>query len=55
MFDVFQVIAYEQRNSKHWELTDEGHLVAEKGSHEAHIFNYLSPKGTKQAELMVGE
>lgn len=46
------VIACEQRNSKHWELTTEGHLVAEKGSHEALIFNYLPPKGAPQAELM---
>ena len=50
---VLQVIVCEQRNSSHWELTGEGQLVAKNGSHEALIFNYLSPEGTTQAELIV--
>ena len=51
------MIECEQRNSKHWELTPEGCQVAEKGSHEAVIFNYLAthPKGIPKDELTVGQ
>ncbi|XP_059483542.1 phenylalanine--tRNA ligase alpha subunit [Neocloeon triangulifer] len=46
------VIAVEQYTRKQWELTAEGKLVAEKGSHEAVVYNAVPDKGIPQPELM---
>ncbi|KAJ8404153.1 hypothetical protein AAFF_G00339260 [Aldrovandia affinis] len=46
------VIAAEQRSSKHWELTSEGGEIAEKGSHEAQVFNAIPEEGLPQNQLM---
>lgn len=50
---VLQVITCEQFSTKHWQLTEEGIEVAEKGSHEAQVFNAVPSTGITQAELMV--
>ncbi|XP_057201900.1 phenylalanine--tRNA ligase alpha subunit [Triplophysa rosa] len=47
-----EVIAAEQRSSKHWELTGEGCEIAEQGSHEARVFNAIPAEGLPQNELM---
>ena len=44
----------EQCTDKRWELTDEGNLVADNGSHEALVYNAIPPEGLLQADLMVG-
>ncbi|XP_062387863.1 phenylalanine--tRNA ligase alpha subunit isoform X2 [Sardina pilchardus] len=46
------IISAEQRSSKHWELTGEGQETAEKGSHEARVFNSIPDEGLAQSELM---
>ncbi|KAI1884021.1 hypothetical protein AGOR_G00222090 [Albula goreensis] len=46
------VIEAEQRSSKHWELTAEGGEIAEKGSHEAQVFNAIPEDGLPQSQLM---
>ncbi|KAL2100949.1 hypothetical protein ACEWY4_002710 [Coilia grayii] len=46
------LISAEQRSSKHWELTGEGQETAEKGSHEARVFNAIPEEGLPQNELM---
>lgn len=48
-----QVVTSEQFSTKHWQLTEEGIEVAEKGSHEAQVFNAVPSTGITQAELMV--
>lgn len=52
---ILQIISAEQRSSKHWELTTEGQETAEKGSHEARVFNAIPEEGLAQAELMVSQ
>ncbi|XP_062874950.1 phenylalanine--tRNA ligase alpha subunit [Trichomycterus rosablanca] len=47
-----EVINAEQRSSKHWELTGEGREIAEKGSHEAQVFNAIPEDGLPQSQLM---
>ena len=42
----------EQTSRKAWELTDEGKLVKENGSHEAIVFYSIPSEGISQAELM---
>jgi len=37
---------------KHWDLTGEGKLVKEKGSHEAVVFGLIPGEGIEQAKLM---
>lgn len=46
------LIESEPQSSKRLELTEEGKLVAEKGSHEACIFHAVPPEGIPQADLM---
>lgn len=53
LFCDVQVITCEQRNSKQWELTDEGKEIAEKGSHEALIYRNIPLEGINQNELLV--
>lgn len=50
---IFQIIACEQRTNKRWELTEEGKMVLEKGSHEAQVYNAVPENGIVQSELMV--
>ena len=50
---ILQIISAEQRSSKHWELTGEGQETAEKGSHEARVYNAIPEEGLPQSELMV--
>jgi phenylalanyl-tRNA synthetase alpha chain len=40
------------QSDKFIELTEEGKMIADTGSHEAKIFNAVSDEGTAQAELM---
>ncbi|KAM7288176.1 RNA-dependent RNA polymerase 6 [Ixodes scapularis] len=47
-----QVIQAEQRSTRLWELTAEGQEVAEKGSHEALVFQAIPPQGISQQLLM---
>lgn len=47
-----EVIRAELHSGKAWELTAEGAEVAEKGSHEALVFNAVPLDGVKQRELM---
>ncbi|XP_061080163.1 phenylalanine--tRNA ligase alpha subunit [Conger conger] len=46
------VISAEQRSSKRWELTAEGAEIADKGSHEAQVFNAIPEDGLPQNQLM---
>eukprot|EP00062_Callorhinchus_milii_P026014 gi/632987646/ref/XP_007882670.1/ PREDICTED: phenylalanine--tRNA ligase alpha subunit-like [Callorhinchus milii] len=52
LFPVAQLIEAELRASKHWELTEEGREIAEKGSHEARVYNAIPPNGITQGDLM---
>lgn len=48
-----EVIKAQQRQFTTWVLTDEGQQVADKGSHEVHVFLAVNPtEGTPQAEVM---
>ncbi|XP_071952919.1 phenylalanine--tRNA ligase alpha subunit-like [Antedon mediterranea] len=50
---VGDVIQTEQLSNKHWELTKEGKLFVEHGSHEACVYEAVpSDTGIKQADLM---
>ncbi|XP_063218081.1 phenylalanine--tRNA ligase alpha subunit [Bacillus rossius redtenbacheri] len=47
------LITAEPQSWKVWELTDEGRLVADKGSYEFHVFSAIPPdSGIPQEELM---
>uniref|UniRef100_A0A336MBU6 phenylalanine--tRNA ligase n=1 Tax=Culicoides sonorensis TaxID=179676 RepID=A0A336MBU6_CULSO len=46
------LINSEITSRKKWELTGEGQEVAEKGSHEATVFNAIPKEGIPQAELL---
>jgi len=46
------VISARIETIKRWQLTQEGELVAEKGSHEAVVYNLVSEEGTTQAQVM---
>lgn len=35
-----------------WELTEEGKMIAENGSHEANLYKSISNEGVKQPDLM---
>lgn len=45
------VVSDTVKNTK-WELTEEGQLVAEKGSHEAVLYHSVPDGGIAQAEIM---
>lgn len=46
------IIIADPQSCKSWELTSEGKLISESGSHEALIFNSIPPEGISQSELM---
>lgn len=46
------IIELSQRTETGWELTAEGKLVAENGSHEARVFNAVPEDGILREELM---
>jgi len=46
------LIVAEPQSEKHFELTEEGNLVAKQGSHEAVVYNAVPECGIAQAELM---
>ncbi|XP_064416984.1 phenylalanine--tRNA ligase alpha subunit isoform X2 [Latimeria chalumnae] len=47
-----ELIEAELRSSRHWELTEEGKDIIQKGSHEARVFYAVPPEGIAQSELM---
>lgn len=47
-----ELLISEQSTRKSWELTGEGKLVAENGSHEAFVYNSVPAEGIPQADLM---
>jgi phenylalanyl-tRNA synthetase alpha chain len=51
---LLQLVNVEQLEHKKWELTDEGRVVAEKGSHEAVVYNAVPPQGILQSHLTNG-
>lgn len=50
---LLQVINAEQRQSEGFVLTEEGNEVAEKGSHEALVYEAIPPDGILQADVKV--
>jgi hypothetical protein len=50
---LLQLVTVEQLVHKKWELTDEGKIVAENGSHEAVVYNAVPPHGILQSDLIV--
>ncbi|CAG5129134.1 unnamed protein product [Candidula unifasciata] len=46
------IIKVEDKQSKRWQLTEEGVLVLQKGSHEAVLFGAIPKEGIDQAKLM---
>ncbi|KAK6188247.1 hypothetical protein SNE40_004469 [Patella caerulea] len=46
------IINVEQKQLKRFKLTEEGHSVAENGSHEARVYSSVPPEGITQAEIM---
>ncbi|CAG9772645.1 unnamed protein product [Ceutorhynchus assimilis] len=46
------LVIAEPVSEKNIELTEEGKLVAENGSHEANLYNLVPEEGTPQADLM---
>ncbi|XP_059061498.1 phenylalanine--tRNA ligase alpha subunit [Achroia grisella] len=50
--EALEMVTSEPVKSTQWELTDEGHLVANNGSHEAVLFRSIPDDGIPQAELM---
>lgn len=53
LFYLLKVITSEQYTVKYWQLTEEGIETAEKGSHEAQLYNAIPSDGIAQAALMV--
>ena len=54
MWAVVQVVSTEQRQFESWVLTGEGQEVVENGSHEARVYNAVTPDGgSLQSEIMV--
>ncbi|XP_034828749.1 phenylalanine--tRNA ligase alpha subunit [Maniola hyperantus] len=50
--EALDMVISEGVKSTKWELTDEGKLVAEKGSHEAVLYRSIPDSGISQAEVM---
>lgn len=48
-----KVITANLKQSEKWELSKEGLLMAEQGSHEANVFNSIPEEGLLQSELLV--
>ncbi|RUS69584.1 hypothetical protein EGW08_022654 [Elysia chlorotica] len=49
---LFNVIKVEEKQSKRWQLTDEGNSILQNGSHEAVLFQSIPQEGIPQAKLM---
>jgi phenylalanyl-tRNA synthetase alpha chain len=50
--EALEMVISEGVKSTRWELTEEGLLVAEKGSHEAVLYHSVPEAGIAQAELV---
>lgn len=50
--EALEMVTSEPVKSTRWELTEEGQLVADKGSHEAVLYRSVPDTGIPQAELM---
>ncbi|XP_075976230.1 phenylalanine--tRNA ligase alpha subunit [Anticarsia gemmatalis] len=50
--EALEMVVSEAAKSTKWELTGEGQLVADKGSHEAVLYNSIPEAGMPQAEVM---
>ncbi|KAL4703027.1 hypothetical protein ACJJTC_019245 [Scirpophaga incertulas] len=50
--EALEMVTSEAVKSSRWELTEEGKLVADKGSHEAVLYRSIPDAGIAQAELM---
>lgn len=50
--EALEMVVSEAVKSTKWELTEEGQLVADKGSHEAVLYRSVPDGGIPQAELM---
>ncbi|XP_063370823.1 phenylalanine--tRNA ligase alpha subunit [Cydia amplana] len=50
--EALEMVISEAAKSTKWELTEEGKLVADKGSHEAVLYKSVPENGIPQAELM---
>ncbi|KAJ8719248.1 hypothetical protein PYW07_016804 [Mythimna separata] len=50
--EALEMVVSEATKSTRWELTGEGQLVADKGSHEAVLYNSIPEAGLPQAEVM---
>lgn len=50
--EALEMVVSEGVKSTKWELTEEGKLVAEKGSHEAVLYRSIPDAGILQAEVM---
>ncbi|XP_028166464.1 phenylalanine--tRNA ligase alpha subunit [Ostrinia furnacalis] len=50
--EALEMVTSEAVKSTRWELTEEGQLVADKGSHEAVLYRSVPDTGIPQAELM---
>lgn len=50
--EALEMVVSEPVKSTKWELTEEGNLVAEKGSHEAVLYRSIPENGMPQAEVM---
>lgn len=49
--EALEMVVSETAKSTKWDLTEEGLLVAEKGSHEAVLYRGVPENGIAQAEL----
>lgn len=50
--EALEMVISEAAKTTKWELTGEGQLVADKGSHEAVLYNSIPEGGMPQAEVM---
>lgn len=50
--EALEMVVSEAAKSTRWELTEEGRLVADKGSHEAILYWNIPDAGIPQAEVM---
>lgn len=50
--EALEMVVSEAAKNTRWELTVEGNLVAEKGSHEAVLYRSIPEAGIAQTEVM---
>lgn len=50
--EALEMVTSEAVKGTKWELTEEGQLVADKGSHEAVLYRSIPDAGISQAEVM---